>query len=46
MYILSESKTRNKSIILPKMKKAISDKSSYIEAVKALNTLPNENYQS
>ena len=40
MYLLSESKTRNKSRILAKMKKAISDKMSYIEAVKTFNTLP------
>ena len=31
-YLLSESKTRNKSIILPKMEKAISDKRCYVEA--------------
>ena len=42
MYLLSESKTRNKNIILPKMKKAISDKNSYIEAIKTYNILPKE----
>lgn len=42
MYTVSKSKTRNKSIILPKMNKAISDKNSYIEAIKIYNSLTNE----
>lgn len=41
MYITSESKTRNKNLLLPKMNKAISDKNSYIVAIKAFNNLPN-----
>ena len=40
MYLMSESKTRNKNIQLPKMKKAVNDKNSYIEAIKIYNTLP------
>ena len=37
---MSKSKTRNKNIQLPKMKKAVSDKDSYIEAIKIYKTLP------
>lgn len=42
MYLESKSKTRNKSILLPKMQKTVSDKNSYIEAIKTFNTLPND----
>lgn len=41
-YVQSISKTRNKNILLPKMGKAVSDKNSYIVAMKTYNTLPNE----
>lgn len=42
LYLKSSSKTRLKNIILPRMKKTISDKNSYITAIKAFNELPNE----
>ena len=38
---MSESITRNKNLLLPKMNKAISDKNSYTVAIKVYNTLPN-----
>ena len=41
MYSMSESITRNKNLLLPKMNKAISDKNSYTVAIKVYNTLPN-----
>ena len=42
MYLKSTSKTRNKCILFPKMEKVISDKNSYIVAIKTFNNLPNE----
>lgn len=41
-YLTRESKTRNKNIILPRMNKTISDKNSYIMAIKTYNSLPTE----
>lgn len=41
-YINSKSITRNKNIIIPKNSKRISDKDSYIKAIKIFNLLPTE----
>lgn len=38
----SKSKTRNKSIILPKIHKTVSNKNNYIKAIKLFNLLPND----
>ena len=37
----SNSKTRNKGILLPKIDKRVSDKNNYITAIKTFNLLPN-----
>ena len=42
IYKKSNSKTRNKSIQLPKTIKAISNKNSYLVALKTYNSLPKE----
>ena len=42
IYKKSNSKTRNKSIQLPKTKKAVSNKNSYMVALKTYNSLPKE----
>lgn len=42
VYLKNPSKTRHKSIILPITKKTISDKNSYLEAIKIFNSLPTE----
>lgn len=42
IYQVSTSRTRNKSILLPKICKNISSKNSYIIAIKIFNRLPNE----
>lgn len=41
-YLQSTSKTRNKNLLLPNMRKTVSDKNSYIVALKTFNVLPNE----
>ena len=41
-YINSASKTRNKSIQLPKCDKRTSDKNSYDEAIRVFNGLPKD----
>ena len=42
-FLNSTSKTRNEStIIIPKIDKRISDKSSYLNAIGSFNSLPNE----
>lgn len=38
----SESKTRNKSIVIPKRQKTVSSKSSFIRSIALYNNLPNE----
>lgn len=38
----SQSITRNKNILLPKISKTISNKNSYIRAIKTYNILPKE----
>ena len=38
---MSESITRNKNLLLPKMNKAINDKNIYTVAIKVYNTLSN-----
>jgi hypothetical protein len=40
-YLTSNSNTRNKSIIIPKLLKKISNKMSYIRAITCFNNLPN-----
>ena len=42
LYETSTSNTRNKSIQIPKMDKRVSDKNSYISAIKLFNNLPKE----
>ena len=42
IYKKSNSKTRNKSTQLPKTIKAISNKNSYLVALKTYNSLPKE----
>ena len=42
IYINNTSITRNKCVLLPKMNKAISDKNSYVIAIKTFNTLSND----
>lgn len=41
LYQNCKSRTRNKDIILPKRKKAVSDKNSYYRAVKIFKKLDN-----
>ena len=41
-YCNSKSVTRNKNILIPKCSKAISNKNSYINAIKLFNRLPIE----
>lgn len=41
-YGKSDSTTRNKSIILPKIYKTVSNKNNYIKAIKIFYQLPNE----
>ena len=41
-FITSTSVTRKKLIVLPKNKKAISNKCNYVTAVRTFNELPNE----
>ena len=41
-FIMSNSKTRNKSLQLPKMDKKASNKSSYLKAICLFNSLPND----
>ena len=38
----SNSKTRNKAVLLPKMDKRVSEKNNYTTAIKTFNLLPNE----
>ena len=42
LFSNSNSKTRYKAIILPKIDKRVSDKNNYITAIKTFNLLPNE----
>ena len=42
LYINSTRKTRNKSIILPKQYRTVSDKNNHIKAIATYNLLPNE----
>ena len=42
LYQTSTSNTRNKSLQIPKMDKRVSDKNSYISAIKLYNNLPKE----
>ena len=42
IFTNSNSKTRNKAVLLPKMDKRVSEKNNYITAIKTFNLLPNE----
>ena len=42
IFTNSNSKTRNKAILLPKIDKRASDKNNYITTIKIFNQLPNE----
>ena len=42
IFTNSNSKTRNKAILLSKMDKRVSEKNNYITPIKTFNLLPNE----
>ena len=42
IFTNSNSKTRNKAILLPKIDKRVSEKNNHIKAIKTFNQLPNE----
>lgn len=42
IYTNSNSRTRNKSIIMPRIYKTVSNKNNYIRAIRLFNLLPNE----
>ena len=42
IFTNSNSKTRNKAILLPKVDKRVSEKNNHIPAIKTFNQLPND----
>ena len=42
IFTNSNSKTRNKAILIPKIDKRVSEKNNHIIAIKTFNQLPNE----
>ena len=42
IFTNSNSKTRNKAVLLPKIDKRVSEENNYITAIKTFNQLPNE----
>lgn len=42
LYIISNSRSRNKTIILPRIYKTVSEKNNHIKSIKLFNQLPND----